>query len=106
MIRSNLVTAAKLLVAALLVYPTNAGTFNFNFVGPGVSGTVALTYGPGTDMNYPQALEVTGISGTFSDSNNGLNLVNAPIGALVPITRDTPESDNHAAPNDFSRFAV
>ena len=51
-------------------------------------------------------MRVTGISGTFSDSNNGLNIVNAPIGPLEPIKHDTPESTNLLAPNDFSRFAV
>ncbi len=56
--------------------------------------------------SIPQAFEVTGISGTFSDSNNGLNIVNAPIGALVPIKHDTPDPTNLLAPNDFSRFAV
>ena len=59
-----------------------------------------------TDSKYSQAFEVTGISGTFSDSNNGLNIVNAPIGPLEPIKHDTPESTNLLAPNDFSRFAV
>jgi hypothetical protein len=65
-----------------------------------------LTYGTATDSKYPQAFEVTGISGTFTDTNNGLNIVNAPIGSLVPITHDTPEPTNLLAPNDFSRFAV
>jgi PEP-CTERM motif-containing protein len=42
----------------------------------------------------------------FSDSNNGLNIVNAAIGPLEPIKHDTPESTNLLAPHDFSRFAV
>lgn len=65
-----------------------------------------MTYGVATDGKYPQAFEVTGISGTFSDSNNGLNIVNAPIGPLEPIKHDTPEPTNLLAPLDFSRFAV
>jgi hypothetical protein len=65
-----------------------------------------LTYGAATDAKYPGAFEVTGISGSFSDTNNGLNINNAPVGSLVPITRDTPEPTNLLAPNDFSRFAV
>jgi hypothetical protein len=73
---------------------------------PGISGAVVLTYGAATDGKYPQAFEVTGISGTFSDSNNGLNIVNASIGPLEPIRRDAPESTNLLAPLDFSRFAV
>ena len=95
-----------LFFAALLPWPANGATFNFTFAAAGVSGTVQLTYGTATDAKYPQAFEVTGISGTFSDSNNGLNIVNVPIGALVPITHDAPEPTNLLAPNDFSRFAV
>lgn len=104
--RKYLVVSATLLFAASLSPQANASTFSFSFVGPGVSGTVQLTYGTATDAKYPQAFEVTEISGTFSDSNNGLNIANAPIGALVPITRDMPEPTNLLAPNDFSRFPV
>jgi len=101
----------KLLIwAMLLATPSlcqvHAGTVNFGFAGPGVSGTIQLTYGPATDAKYSQAFEVTGISGTFSDSNNGLNIVNVPIGPLEPIKHDTPEPSNLLAPDDFSRFAV
>lgn len=89
-------------------YPLNvaAQTFSFGFNGPGVSGTVVLTYGSATDAKYPQAFEITGISGSFSDSNNGLNLVNVPILSLVPINHAAPEATNLLAPNDFSAFTV
>ena len=106
MIKKANVLSAALLAAASLPWQANASTFDFTFTGPGVSGSIQLTYGSATDAKYPQAFEVTGISGTFSDSNNGLNLVNVPIGPLVPITRDTPEPGNLLAPHDFSRFAV
>jgi hypothetical protein len=59
-----------------------------------------------TDAKYPQAFELTGITGVFSDTNNGLNIVNMPVGPLEPIEHDTPEPTNLLAPNDFSRFAV
>src|SRR5580692_9287341 len=101
-----LVLSATLFLAASLPWQANASTFQFSFTGPGVGGTIDLTYGAATDGKYPQAFEVTGISGTFSDSNNGLNIVNAPIGSLVAITHDTPDPDNLLAPLDFSRFAV
>ena len=106
MITNKLAVSATLLFAASLPFSANAGTFTFGFAGPGVSGMVELTYGAAMDSKYPQAFEVTGISGTFSDSNNGLNIVNAPIGSLVAITHDTPEPTNLLAPDDFSRFAV
>jgi PEP-CTERM motif-containing protein len=106
MTRQKLVVSATLLLAASLPWQANASTFDFSFTGAGVSGTVELTYGAATDGKYPQAFEVTGISGAFSDSNNGLNIVNAPIGPLEPIKHDTPEPTNLLAPDDFSRFAV
>ncbi len=104
--RKKFVVSATLLLAASLPWQANASTFDFSFIGTGVSGTVELTYGAATDAKYPQAFEVTGISGTFSDSNNGLGIVNAPIGPLEPIKHDTPDSTNLLAPHDFSRFAV
>jgi hypothetical protein len=81
-----------------------ADTYQFSFGGPGVNGTVSLTYGAATDAKYPQAFEVTGATGTFSDTNIGI--VNASINGLVPINRATPEETNLLAPKDFSRFAV
>ena len=93
-----------LIVAAAA--PAQASIVNLDLNGPGVSGALMLTYDGATDAKYPQAYEVTGISGTFSDSNNGLNIVDAPVGPLIAITRDTPEPGNLLAPADFSRFAV
>jgi hypothetical protein len=104
--RKKLVLSAALLLGASLPLHLDASNFDFSFAGPGVSGTIALTYSTATDAKYAQAFEVTGISGTFSDSNNGLNIVNAPIGTLVAIRHDSPEPTNLLAPNDFSRFAV
>jgi PEP-CTERM motif len=102
----KIVVSAALILAASLSPNANSATVALNFVGPGVSGNIQLTYGPATDLKYPQAFEITGITGVFSDSNNGLNIVNALVGPLEPITRDTPEPTNLLAPNDFSRFAV
>ncbi|MDG3003888.1 PEP-CTERM sorting domain-containing protein [Paludisphaera mucosa] len=101
----------KLVVSAMLLSASfasqvQAGTFNFSFASPGVGGVIELTYGPATDAKYPDAFEVTGIRGTFSDSNNGLGIVDAAILGLVAIRRDAPESTNLLAPNDFSRFSV
>jgi hypothetical protein len=102
----KVVLPAVLFLAASLPWQSQASTFDFTFKGPGVSGTIDLTYGTSTDAKYSHAFEVTGISGSFTDTNNGLNIVNAPIGTLVPIKHSTPESTNLLAPHDFSRFAV
>jgi hypothetical protein len=84
----------------------HATAVNIRFAGQGVSGALVLTYGTATDAKYSTAREVTGISGRFSDSNNSLNIVDAPVLGLVPIVRAQPEPTNLLAPNDFSRFAV
>ena len=106
MVTKRLPGLATLLFAASLPFAANAGTIILNFAGSGVSGAVELTYGPAHDSTYPEAYEVTGITGVFSDTNNGLNLVNVSVGPLVSINHATPEPTNLLAPNDFSRFAV
>src|SRR5258708_7933777 len=92
---------SALLLTTVLSWRADAATFDFKFAGSGVSGAIQLTYGAATDSKYPQAFEVTGISGTFTDLNIGI--INASVGPLVPITRDTPEAENLLAPHDFSR---
>ena len=104
--KTHLAVAALTGLMAAMAGQARATTVGINFSGPGVSGALVLTYGAATDAKYPNAYEVTGISGTFSDSNKGLNIVDAPVGSLVAITHDTPEPTNLLAPNDFSRFAV
>ena len=81
-----------------------ADTVDFSFTGAGVSGSVALTYGTATDAKYPQAIEVTGISGTFSDAK--LGLVNTSITGLQVINPATPEPGDLLPPADFSRYLV
>jgi PEP-CTERM motif len=90
-----------------------ATTTTLNFTAPGVSGSVELTYGIATDAKYPSgmfpetAYEVTGIGGTFSDSNNGLGIVNAPIVGLYTLTKTGPaDPANVGAPADMSTIAV
>lgn len=104
--RSISAAIAVAFAAATLMGGARAETYNFDFAGPGVSGALTLTYGAAADAKYPDAYEVTGISGTFTDTNKGLNIVNATIGSLVPITHDAPEPTNLLAPNDFSRYSV
>ena len=106
MMKSHLIMAALLAAAATVAGEARASSIAIDFSGPGVGGALVLTYGATTDAKYPNAYEVTGISGTFSDANNGLGILNATVGPLVPITRDAPKPTNLLAPHDFSRFAV
>jgi len=96
-----------LIVGAVMAIggPALASTVGLNFNGPGVSGSLVLTYGAATDAKYPDAYRVTDISGTFSTSNNGIGTDSEVLG-LVAVNHATPESTNLLAPNDFSRFAV
>ena len=104
--RRLVVGVTTLAAAAAMGGEAHAQSYGFSFNAPGIGGSVVLTYGAATDARYPGAYKITGISGTFSDTNNGLNIVNVPIGSLVPTTRATPDTTNLLAPNEFSRFAV
>jgi hypothetical protein len=95
---------SAVMFTTLFVSQLQAGTIDFSFRGPDISGSLRLTYGAVTDANYSNAFAVTGISGTFSDST--LGLVDVGVTSLVAITRDTPKPSNLLAPNDFSRFTV
>ncbi len=102
--RKQYAVTATLLLMVFLAVVANASTSNFSVTGSGVNATIQLTYGTARDAKYPNAYEITGISGTFSDSNHGLNIVNAPIFGLEPLNYASPTSGNLLAPADFSKF--
>jgi hypothetical protein len=83
-----------------------AATVNLDVRGPNISALLQLTYGPATDAKYPEAFQITAVVGTFTDTNGGLNIVDAPVLGLVPVVFSTPDPGNLLAPNNFSRFAV
>ncbi|GAA3759163.1 PEP-CTERM sorting domain-containing protein [Terriglobus aquaticus] len=97
--------AAAMLVAAFSTQ-ARATPYTVLVSGPGVSGTITLNYGTTTDSKTPSGYEITGVSGTFTDTNNGLNIVNGTITGLESLNRTAPEPTNHLAPNDFSAYAV
>ena len=105
-----LIAAATVLAVGVAV-PGGAAqaqqNYSFSFLGYGVSGNLTLSYGPTSDAKYPNGFAMTGVSGSFTDTNNGLNINNAPVGSLVAIN-PTPPADplNTPAPHDFSVFAV
>ncbi|HEY8310459.1 MAG TPA: PEP-CTERM sorting domain-containing protein [Gemmatimonadaceae bacterium] len=98
--------AAMFVVGSAVPGAARAQSYNFSFAGPGVGGTLMLSYGAATDATYPNAFKITGISGSIFDSNNGLGLTNVSVGSLVPVNHAAPEPANHLAPNDFSKVAV
>jgi hypothetical protein len=99
------VTAA----AAFAAFATAGGsahakTATLDITAPGIIGSLQLTYGTATDTKYPSAgYELTGISGTFSDSNHGLDIVDAPVVGLYTLTKTGPaDPANTGAPADLS----
>lgn len=104
--RTSLVCIAMATLLAAVSPRANAESFTFVLSGPGVSGNITLNYGPATDGRYSQAYKINGVSGTFSDSNHGLNLVNAPITELEGLNPATPEPGNSLTPDDFSAYGV
>jgi len=104
MMRKPVVASVMLLLMVLLTGAAAASTHTFSVTGPGVNATVQVTTGTATDAKYANAYEVTGISGWFTDTRNGLNIVNAPILGLEPLNYASPTSGNLAAPADFSKF--
>ena len=57
-----------------------------------IAANIQITYGSATDSKVTQGLEITGVSGTFSDANIGI--ANAPILGLLAINYATPEATN------------
>ncbi len=74
------------LAAAVAVAPAAmADEFNFSFNGNGINATGVLTVGQqSTNSTNPPGYEITGISGTFSDTN--VNVSGAITGLFTPIS--------------------
>jgi hypothetical protein len=98
--RQKLLAAAAVASALTLGQTANAGTLVISAIGnaPGISGNLTITYGPSPDFKYPQAFEVTGITGMISDA--ALGFANVSVNTLVPIN---PVPGDPLAPADFSR---
>jgi hypothetical protein len=76
-----------LLAAAMAVGVTPAkadSTYGFTFTGGPLSGNIVLTVSNTPVPGVPGGYQVTGISGTFSDTSAGL--MNAPITGLAPVS--------------------
>jgi hypothetical protein len=99
--RSAIFIASLLLSAAGSGLQAQAATANFAIAGGSFKSSGVITYGPDTQgticytatdclSDPPSAFAITGITGTFSDSNLGIS--NAAITGLVPIS-PTAERD-------------
>jgi hypothetical protein len=96
---------SSLPLIAALALTARADSVQFSFNGSGVSGAGTLTYTP----QAGGAGTITGITGTFSDTNTGINgkpaIVDAVITGLVPINPVNPLPVNVTAP-DFSQYVI
>ena len=92
-------------VAMAAVWPiqAHAAVYVFNFSGPGVGGTLNLSYEPNPNVGpLPQtapnpvdpvgSFVITGLSGTYSDAALGIS--NVAVTGLVPLNRVSPEPSN------------
>lgn len=91
--------------AMFLVQQAQGSIINFALDGSGISGQGTLTY----TLQADGSGVITGITGTLTDTNTGLNnkpsIVNATITGLVPIDPVVPLPENVTAP-DFSLFPI
>lgn len=82
-------------------FALTAGTpATLSFSGPGFSGSLSFTYGPTADSVWPSSsstpayvINPQGFSGTFTDTNHGLNINNESITGLYSNTNPTGPRD-------------
>lgn len=87
--RSNLTLSALLVLASVAMTPAaKADSFNFSFSGGGLSASGVLTISNAPVPGVPGAFQVTGITGTFSDSNFGIS--NATITGIQATSLPSP----------------
>ena len=79
--KSKILSVLPVVGIMALAMQARGDVVDFSFSGSGVSGSGTITYSPqagGVDT-------ISDVSGVFSDSNAGLNIVNATIGNIVAI---------------------
>lgn len=112
---TKILSVAVALSAMAIAQPASAAIFAFNLNGSGISGAIQLTYDanlntgvlPETSPNPVDPIGsyiVTGISGTFSNSNIGIS--NATITGIVASNPANPTPDNLLAPHSFGFYPI
>ena len=113
--RTKLVLAATAIFAAAAHAPAHAAVQGFTISGSGISSSFELTYGPNPNSGVlpdtsPNPVDpvgsyvITGITGTFSDSNIGL--MDVLITGIVPSNPTNPQPTNLLAPHSFSFYPI
>jgi hypothetical protein len=70
--------AVAALAGMALAGQARAATMPITFSDGSVSGSLIITFGAATDATYPNAFEITDVSGTFTDTKVGI--VDASVG--------------------------
>jgi hypothetical protein len=113
--RTKLVLAASVIFAAAAHAPAHAAVQGFTISGSGISSSFELTYEPSPNTGVlphtsPNPVDpvgsyvITGITGTFSDSNIGL--VDMLITGIVASNPTNPQPTNLLAPRSFSFYPI
>src|SRR3954452_4398836 len=113
--KTSFALAAIVTFAAAAAGPAHATVQAFNISGSGINSSFELTYElnpntgalPGTSPNPVDPVGsyvITGISGTFSDSNIGL--MNVLITGIVPSNPSNPQPTNLLAPASFGFYPI
>jgi hypothetical protein len=113
--KAKLLLAAAVVFAAAASVPADATVEAFTISGSGISSSFVLTFEPnantgilpGTSPNPVDPVGsyvITGITGTFSDSNIGL--FDAVITGIVPSNSSNPQPTNLLAPESFGFYPI
>jgi hypothetical protein len=93
----NIIALALVGVSTLAATPAAyADSYAFSFSGGGMSGSGEITYSPTAVPGVPGAYQITGISGSFSDTNAGVS--NAAILGVQSTSLPTVNPDGTFLP--------
>jgi hypothetical protein len=113
--KPHFVTMIFLAAATAVGSSASATSIALDLNGSGINASINLTYVPNPNVGIlpgtaPNPVDpigsyiVTGIGGTFSDTNIGI--FNAPISGIVPSSPSSPHSTNLLAPHSFGFYPI
>ena len=102
--KTNLKVICSALATMILVPLATAGTFNFSFSGGGITSSGTITAVLSADdlsgVDTSNTYEITGITGTFTDTNDGIS--GAITGLYLPLSYVTGTTETLANPVAFT----
>ncbi len=101
----RLLAAGAVVAALALGQQAHAGQIAFSFGGSGVSGSGVFTFDPTSPDAVSGGYPITGATGTFSDSNTAVPIVNASITGVFAVSPEVP-SQGSPFPDNLSLLTV